>query len=173
MGGVEEHHVRERSRTSFNETSQDRARLIIWPSAFTALSSSWYLPAGEAQPLRPFCARCSVMLWACLKRPISTSPARGNGQWLPSATVRCSSRSGSDHRISCSNYQADGCILGHRAQEYLAGLDAQWEERLTRWTRGVQGALEEGIAPPLFSVQAAPSLRGTESTIESDPMLRG
>ena len=58
-------------------------------------------------------------------------------------------------------------------QEYLAGLDAEWEERLTRWTLGVQDALEEGIAPPPFPVQAAPSPRGTKSEIESDPMLRG
>ena len=62
--------------------------------------------------------------------------------------------------------------IGPHLQECLAGLDAEWEERLTRWTLGLQDALGGGIAPPPFPLQAAPSLKGTESTIESDPMLR-
>ena len=46
--------------------------------------------------------------------------------------------------------------IGPLVQEYWAGLDAEWEERLTRWTLGVQDALDEGIAPPPFPGQAAP-----------------
>ena len=63
--------------------------------------------------------------------------------------------------------------IGPHVQEYLVGLDAEWEERLTRWTLEVQNALEEGIAPPPFPVQAAPSPRGTELEMESDQMARG
>ena len=40
-------------------------------------------------------------------------------------------------------------ILPH-AQEFLAGLDSRWKDRLTRWTHGVRNALEEGAALPLF-----------------------
>ena len=39
-------------------------------------------PTGGAQPPRSSCARCLVMLWACLKRQTSISPARGNGKRL-------------------------------------------------------------------------------------------
>ena len=49
--------------------------------------------------------------------------------------------------------------IGPHVQEYLAGLDAEWEERLTQWVFGVQDVLEEGIGPPPFPVQAAPSPR--------------
>ena len=62
--------------------------------------------------------------------------------------------------------------IGPHVQEYLAGLDTEWEERPTRCTLGVQDALEEGIAPPPFPVQAAPPPRGTESTIENEPRLK-
>ena len=40
-------------------------------------------------------------------------------------------------------------------QEFLAGLDSEWEERLTRWTLGVRNALEAGDALPLFPTAAA------------------
>ena len=35
---------------------------------------------------------------------------------------------------------------GSHAQEYLAGRGVEWEERLTRWTLGVQHALQEDTA---------------------------
>ena len=41
-------------------------------------------------------------------------------------------------------------ILLH-VEEFLAGLDSTWENRLTRWTLGVRNALEAGDALPLFS----------------------
>ena len=62
--------------------------------------------------------------------------------------------------------------FGPHVQEYLAGLDAEREEHLTRWTLGVQNALEEGTVLSPFVV-AVPSPRGTEPALERDPMMRG
>ena len=44
-------------------------------------------------------------------------------------------------------------ILPH-VQEFLAGLDSTWEDRLTRWTLGAQNALEEGETLPPFPTAA-------------------
>ena len=44
-------------------------------------------------------------------------------------------------------------ILPH-VQEFLAGLDSTWEDRLSRWTLGVRNALEEGEALPPFPTAA-------------------
>ena len=63
--------------------------------------------------------------------------------------------------------------IGPQVQECLAGLDAEWEELLTRWTLGVQNALEEGFTPSPFPVEAAPSPRGSEPVLERDHMRRG
>ena len=57
--------------------------------------------------------------------------------------------------------------IGPHVQEYLTGLDAEWEKCLTRWILGVQNALEEGTALPPFPVGAAPSPRGTEPVLET------
>ena len=63
--------------------------------------------------------------------------------------------------------------IGPHVQEYLVGLDADWEERLTRWTLGVQNALEEGFALPPFPVNAVPAPRGSEPALERDLSRRG
>ena len=44
-------------------------------------------------------------------------------------------------------------ILPH-VQEFLAGLDSTWVDRLTRWTLGVRDALEKGEALPPFLTAA-------------------
>ena len=44
-------------------------------------------------------------------------------------------------------------ILPH-VQEFLAGLDSAWEDRLTRWILGVRNALEEVEALPPFPTAA-------------------
>ena len=41
-----------------------------------------------------------------------------------------------------------------QVQEFLAGLDSTWEDRLTRWTLGVRNALGEGEALPPFPTAA-------------------
>ena len=48
--------------------------------------------------------------------------------------------------------------VGPHLQEYSAAIDTEWEERLTRWTLGVQSALEAGDSRPPFptSVVATP-----------------
>ena len=56
-------------------------------------------------------------------------------------------------------------------QEYLEGLDATREERLTRWTLGVQDALQ-GATLPHFPVEVAASPRRTEMMLESDQTMR-
>ena len=45
--------------------------------------------------------------------------------------------------------------IGPRVQEYLVGLDAEFEERLTRGTLGIQSALEASGALPSFSTAMA------------------
>ena len=85
-------------------------------------------------------------------------------------------------------------ILPH-VQEFLAGLDSTWEDRLTRWTLGVRNALEEGEAlPPLPTAAwtlgsqngfesgnelppsptaAGVTLEGTDPALESDSLAAG
>ena len=53
--------------------------------------------------------------------------------------------------------------IGPHVQEYAAGLDAEWEERLTRWTLGVQKALEEGTTLRPFPGEATPVHREERS----------
>ena len=62
--------------------------------------------------------------------------------------------------------------MGPHVQEYLAGLDTDWEERLTRWTRAVQNALAEGTALPPSPREAGPSSRRMEPALDRDPMMR-
>lgn len=57
-------------------------------------------------------------------------------------------------------------------QQYLVGLDAEWEEGSTRWTVGVQIALEEDAALPFFPVEVATSPIGTGLVLESDKIVR-
>ena len=54
----------------------------------------------------------------------------------------------------------------------MDGLDAEWEERLTRWALGFQYALEEGVALPLYMVEVAHSPRPMGPVLESDLTMR-
>ena len=56
--------------------------------------------------------------------------------------------------------------IGPHVQDYLAGVDTEWEERLPRWTLGVQSVLEAGDAMPPFPTAVAVTSEGT------DPSLR-
>ena len=53
-------------------------------------------------------------------------------------------------------------------QEFLAGIDSEWEERLTRWTLGVRNALEAGDALPLFPTAAENTSGGTSPVLGAD-----
>ena len=86
------------------------------------------------------------MLWACLKRSTLLSPR--SSEW--EVAVR-------RHRalLAAFGIRSQNVLLRltnrrlyirTNVQEYLAGLDAEWEERLTRWTLGVHNALEGGTA---------------------------
>ena len=70
------------------------------------------------------------MLWACLKGLILISPARRNRKRLSAATVRCSPRSRSD-KDTLLRLPNQRLYIGPHVQEYLPGLHAEWEERLT------------------------------------------
>ena len=61
--------------------------------------------------------------------------------------------------------------IGHHVQSYLAGLDGEWEERLTRWILAVQTALEEGVELPFFPVGVAHPPRGMTMVPESDRII--
>ena len=63
--------------------------------------------------------------------------------------------------------------IGSHLQEYLVSLDAEYEGRLTRWTLGVQRALERGGALPLFWTVVTATPEGTDSALESDLSERG
>ena len=78
-------------------------------------------------------------------------------------------------------------------QEFLAGFDSTWEDRLARWTLGVrnaleagdplppfptaewnlgaQNALEAGNEPPTFLTASGATPEGTDQAVESGPKL--
>ena len=58
-------------------------------------------------------------------------------------------------------------------QQYLVSLDAECEERLTRWTLGIRSALEAGDALPFFSTAMAATPERTDRTLENDPLHTG
>lgn len=74
------------------------------------------MPTGGAQPLRFSCAPCSAMLWVCLKRMCLLILLKG---------IRSQ-----DILFRLANRRL---YIGAHAQEHLAGLVAEWQERLTRW----------------------------------------
>jgi len=63
--------------------------------------------------------------------------------------------------------------IGPHVQEYLVGLDAECEERLARWTLGVQRALETGDALPPFLAAVATTSERTDRAPESDQLQMG
>ena len=60
--------------------------------------------------------------------------------------------------------------IAPHVQQYLVGLDAECEERLTRWTFGVRSALEAGDALPSFSTAMAVTPERTDRTLENNPL---
>lgn len=84
-------------------------------------------------------------------------------------TVYYSSRSRSNHRTCCFNYQSS--FLGP-IQEYLAGLNAVCEGRQTKLILGVQRTLDEGDTLPRFLAAMAAPPEGTGAVLESDPSIR-
>ena len=62
--------------------------------------------------------------------------------------------------------------IGPHVQEYLAGLDAEWGERLMRWTRDVQSALEVSDALPPLPTLVAATPEGTDPALENDRLAR-
>ena len=63
--------------------------------------------------------------------------------------------------------------VGPHVQSYLARLDGEWEERLTRWTPAIQIALAEGVELPLFPLDAVHPPRGTRTVPKSGPIIWG
>ena len=63
--------------------------------------------------------------------------------------------------------------IGPHVQEYLTGLDAELGERLIRWTRDVQAALELSDALPPFPTVVATTPEGTDPALENDRLARG
>ena len=63
--------------------------------------------------------------------------------------------------------------IGPHVQAHLAGLDAELGERLTRWIRDVQGALEVSDALPTFPAVVVATLEGTDPALENDRLARG
>ena len=58
-------------------------------------------------------------------------------------------------------------------REYLVGLDAEYEERPTRWTLGVRSALEAGDALPPFSAAMTATPERTDRTLENEHLHTG
>ena len=108
------------------------------------------------------------MRWTYLKRSTSTLPVRGNGKRLLPTSVRCSPRTiirPQDILLRLLNWRF---YIGPHVQVHLAGLNTEWEERLTRWTLSVQSALEAGDVLPPLSAAVVASLEGTDSSLEDD-----
>ena len=63
--------------------------------------------------------------------------------------------------------------IGPHVQEFLAGLQVEWEERLTRWTLGVRHALEVGDALPPFPTATADTLGAVSPGLEGEPLILG
>ena len=64
------------------------------------------------------------------------------------------------------------CIRPH-IQEYLVGLDSEWEGHLTRWALVVQNALRTDAALPPFLVAGAAPPEGEAPALDSDLRVRG
>ena len=62
---------------------------------------------------------------------------------------------------------------GPHLQEHLASPNPECEEHLTRWTLGVQSALERGDALSPFSTVVTATPEGTDSALENDLSERG
>lgn len=86
---------------------------------------------GQTQPLRSFCAACLAMLWACLRGLVSIPlpGGRESGYRLVLRAVLHVRDSIAKPLVLANTSEA----RGSHAQEYLAGLDAQRRDRLTRW----------------------------------------
>ena len=106
-----------------------------------------------------------------LPQEASTSPLQGNGKRLPPTTVRCAPRTASDPKTSSTPNRR--LYIRPHVQEYLAGLDAEWEERLTRWTLGVRSALEVADALPPFPTAVAATPEGMDPALENGRLARG
>lgn len=63
--------------------------------------------------------------------------------------------------------------IGSHVQEYLAGLDAAWEEHLTMRTRGVKNALERGNALSFFPIEGAAPPDEMETVLGRAPATKG
>ena len=66
--------------------------------------------------------------------------------------------------------QSQIIYIAPHVQQYLVGHDAEWEDRLTRWTLGVRSALKAGDALPSFSTAMAATPERTDRTLENDPV---
>ena len=63
--------------------------------------------------------------------------------------------------------------IGPHVQEYLVGLNSEWEEHLNRWVLGVQSALGTGAALPPFPAAGEAPTAGEALASESDPQATG
>lgn len=88
----------------------------------------------RTQPVRSSSALCSATLWACLKRPTWISLALGDGNRALFPAFGFLSQDILLRFTKRLHY------IGPQVQNYLAGLNAGWEECLPRWTVGVQNA---------------------------------
>ena len=127
-----------------------------------------------AQPPRSCYASYFAIRWTCLKGHTSIFPDRPT-EWEPAA---------GRYRTLFATYaiQPQDILLRlpnkkiyitPHVQQYLIGLDAEREERLTRWTLGVQCALETDDALPPFSTAMAATPGRTDRMLENDPLHTG
>ena len=105
------------------------------------------------------------MRWTCFKGLTSISSDQRNEKRRSTATVQSQ-----DILLRLSN---QGLYIGPHFREYLVGLDAECEERLSRRTLGVQSALEVGDALSSFSMAKAATPERTDRTLESDHLHTG
>lgn len=163
-----------------------RQRTVFGPGPASYLTTGVYSSfevmvrahGRDKTPLRLSCAMCSAMLWACFKEQIITPPPPGR-EWEATAARQ---------RVLLTAFDIQ--TTGHRAPVNqpealrvgtlgLACRDTWWvstpsgKNILTRWDLGVQHALEEGVALPVFRWRGR-LYREERSyvVLESDPVVR-
>ena len=69
--------------------------------------------------------------------------------------------------------KSETIYIGLHVQAYLGGLDTEWAGRLTRWTLGVQNAVEAGDVIPPFPKAVATTPERTDLSLENNRSERG
>ena len=92
-------------------------------------------------------ASCPATFWAYPRWRISIPPTRKQRQ---AATVPCSQRWRFKRKTSCFGCVNHRLLIGPHVQDYLVGVESEWDEHLPRWVLAVQNELRTDAGLPPF-----------------------